>query len=92
MKNIDHKPKPSSSIFKEMMLTFVLFFFGDVSTKLGAAFIALLLGVLVIIRPFKDMDGNELEKSFISYLIGSVLIALSIVLVISWLRKRNNKL
>ena len=62
---------------------------GDVTSKIGWALISMLIGIVVLTRPIIDENGIELRKSFVPYIIGSVLIILSIGLVILWLRKRN---
>lgn len=91
MKSSNKKGNFWNSIMGEILIAIGGFFLGDIRSKIGLAFLSLLLGIVVITRPFKDMDGNELEKSSIPFVIGTVLILISIVLIISWLRNRKTE-
>ena len=89
MKISDKKSKFWNSIAGEILLAIGAFFLGDIQSKIGLAFLSLLMAIIFITRPFRDTDGNQLEKSSIPYLIGVVLIVISIVLIISWIRNRK---
>ncbi|PHR34386.1 MAG: hypothetical protein COA38_03740 [Fluviicola sp.] len=81
--------KRRPSILKEILCAIAAFFFGDISSKIGFALFTMLMGIIVLACPITDLKGNNLEKSFIPYALGSTLIILSIYLIISWLRGRK---
>lgn len=81
--------KTKQSIIEEILFGIIGLFLGDLTSKIGWALISMLIGIVVLTRPIIDENGFELRTSFITYLIGSVLIILSISLVILWLRKRK---
>ena len=76
-------------MIEEILGAIVSLFLGDLTSKVGWAVITMLFGVIVIIRPIVDLNGKELDKSYIPYLIGSGLIIISIYLFYSWLKKRK---
>lgn len=81
--------KTKQSIIEEILFGIIGLFLGDLTSKIGWALISMLIGIVVLTRPIIDKNGFELKKSFMTYLIGSVLIIFSISLVILWLRKRK---
>lgn len=63
--------------------------FGKTSTKITIAVLCLIGGIALLIRPFFDQDGTRIQKGSIPYVIGSLCILISVILVISWLLRRK---
>lgn len=91
MKKIDKKNIAKQSLFEEILYGIFGLFIGDITSKIGWALLSMLIGIVVLTRPIIDKNGTEMKKSMIPFLIGTAFIILSISLVISWLRKRNEK-
>ena len=89
VENSNDNLKPNSSRLREGFIAVVSFILGDITSKLGLALLGLIIGFALILSPFQDANGNEVEKSFIPYVLGVILIVASIALVISWLKKRK---
>ena len=89
MSNTQKKKNRKPSIFEEVLSAVVALFLGDITSKLGYAALTMLFGIIVLVSPMLDQSGNKMEKTFIPYVIGSVLIAISISLISSWLRNRK---
>jgi hypothetical protein len=91
------KKKTNQSVLAEIFGGIVGLFshdatsFGKASGKITFALLFLIAGIAFLIRPVVELDGTEIKKEITPYVLGSVSILISIILVISWLRKRNSK-
>ncbi len=96
MKPTEKKKKSNQSLFAEIFWGIVGLFsqdatsFGKASAKITIALLFLIGGIALWTRPFTELDGTEIKKGGVPYIIGSALILLSIGLIISWIRKRKN--
>jgi len=75
--------------FKATIRVLIDFFLGSINSRLGFALLSLIIGIVLFIQPFITLEGKEIEKNFVPYTIGTVLIALSVFLVISWIKTRK---
>ena len=89
MSSTNKEKKGNQSLLKEMLWGILDLFLGDITSKITWALLSLFIGILFLTRPVIDLNGKELEKGVIPYVIGSVLILLSVILIISWIRKRK---
>jgi xanthine/uracil permease len=85
------KKKANQSVFTEIFGGIVGIFLGDASSRIGFATLLLTGGILFLTLPVVELDGTEIKKEITPYVLGSVSILISIILIISWLRKRNRK-
>jgi len=78
-----------NSFFKASIHALIDFFLGSINSRLGFALLSLIIGIVLFTQPFITLEGKEIEKNFVPYTIGTVLIALSVFLVISWFKTRK---
>lgn len=97
--SVEKSPKemPKNKLLDEIGSELASIFLGNISTKIGWAIVSLIIGVLVLTRPFILASGATQQKSFHHYFLGSSLIVVAILLTNSWLKenqsskKRNKK-
>ncbi len=77
------------SFFKAAIHALIDLFLGSINSRLGFALLSLIIGIVLFTQPFITLEGKEIEKNFVPYTIGTVLIALSVFLVISWIKTRK---
>lgn len=78
-----------NSFFKATIRVLIDFFLGSINSRLGFALLSLIIGIVLFIQPFITLEGKEIEKNFVPYTIGTVLIAVSVFLVASWIKTRK---
>jgi len=78
-----------NSFCKATIRVLIDFFLGSINSRLGFALLSLIIGIVLFTQPFITLEGKEIEKNFVPYTIGTVLIAVCVFLVVSWIKTRK---
>jgi hypothetical protein len=89
MSNSDNeKHSPLFSIFKEIAIEFIGVFLGNLTTKIGANMLLFVIGMVFLFSPI----SGQKDKPLIFYIIGGILILISIYLFSRrWKEIKNKK-
>ncbi len=91
MKPTEKKKNANQSVFAEIFQGIVGLFLGDASSRIGFVILLLIGGILFLTLPVADMDGTNVRKDTSLSVMGLISLVLSVILIISWIRKRKRK-
>ncbi len=81
MSNSQNRYKPALAIFREFAGEFVDLLFGNVWNKVGLSILLFVIAMACMLSPVVGLDGEPIDNPDTFYVVGAVLILISICLI-----------